>query len=146
MKSLHWNLSMFLALSMSGLCASGCSKDGGDSVTGTGGEAFGVTITSPSSEPTYSTVCNSVVLSGAVSVYSGDTEALGGITVTWSNQTTGTSGLASATLEWCDFLGYPYVCGLHWKATVPLAVGDNLITVTATDASNRTGHRSITIN
>jgi len=146
MKDLHFNISMFLALSMSGLCASGCSEDGGDSVTGTRGEAFGVTITSPSSEPTYSTVCNSVFLSGAASVYSGDADALGGITVTWSNQTTGTSGLASSTLEWCDFLGYPYVCGLHWTATVPLAVGDNLITVTATDPSNRTGHRSMTVS
>ena len=146
MKSLRLNKWMFVLLSMSGVSLSGCSDDRGDSITGTGGEAFGVTIASPSSEPTYSTVCNSVFLSGAASVYSGDNDALRGITVTWSNQTTGTSGQASSTVEWCDFLGYPYVCGLYWKATVPLAVGDNLITVTATDASNRTGHRSITVN
>src|SRR5438309_3324693 len=146
MKSLHLNLSMFVLLSMAGLGASGCSDDGGDSVTGTRGEAYDVTITSPSSEPSYSTICNSVRLSGSISVTSGASEELADVTVTWSNPTTGTSGPASSTLEWCDFFGYSYVCGHHWWATVPLALGDNLITVSASGPPGRTGHRSMTVH
>src|SRR6266849_4086810 len=117
MKRLHLNLSMFLALSMSGLGASGCSDDG-DSVTGThsdGGGGF-VSITVPTSEPRHSTTCNSVLLEGSAFIStttsggSGSAEEITGVSVTWRNETTGSMGKASQTVTLCEFLGYPYPC------------------------------------
>src|SRR5713101_7769152 len=152
MKHPHFGLPMFLALLMSGLGASGCSDDG-IPVTGTDRHDGGfVTITAPTSEPRASTVCNSVFLAGSAFISptwsggSGSAEEITGVTVYWRNETTGNSGNASQTVSWCELLGYPYPCDHTWSATVPLALGENLITVTASDPSGRTGQGSITVS
>lgn len=68
-----------------------------------------------------------------------------GVTVTWSNAATGESGPATQRLTYfCPFgICYP---GTHtWSAAIDLAVGDNLITVTATDPSGNLGRARITV-
>ncbi|MCE5275798.1 MAG: carboxypeptidase-like regulatory domain-containing protein [Syntrophaceae bacterium] len=123
---------------------------GGDGGNETGGGGS-VTITDPGSSG-YSTVCNSVLLSGEAFISptwsgccSGSAETLTGVTVTWTNETTGESGKASQYVRICSFFFTPYLCEHTWMATIPLALGDNRITVVAADPSNRTGQDTITI-
>ncbi len=73
-----------------------------------------VTITSPTSDATYSTASSSISLGGGAS------DATSGVkTVAWSSNKGG-SGTASGTTSWT-------------VSTISLSVGDNVITVTATD-------------
>jgi len=49
--------------------------------------------------------------------------------VTWSNAAGG-SGTAALAADTCGFpLPFPVPCNERWTATIPLVVGDNLITV-----------------
>ena len=67
-----------------------------------------------------------------------------GVTVTWSNTTTGASGDASQTpiYEW--LFGY-FLIDHQWRASIPLAVGRNAIAVTAVDADGNLGRATITV-
>jgi hypothetical protein len=51
--------------------------------------------------------------------------------VTWTTNT-GSSGTASGTA--------------HWTASIPLLVGSNTVTVTATDSSGNTAWRSVVVS
>jgi hypothetical protein len=83
-----------------------------------------VTIVTPA-PPTASTSTNPITVSGTASDNVGVTQ------VSWSNAATGGSGLASGTTS--------------WSATIPLAAGGNLITITATDAAGNSGSATITV-
>jgi hypothetical protein len=111
-----------------------------------------VTITSPTDEPTFTDYCNEAYLSGEAFI-SPDWSAVGfdgtvitGVTVTWFNAATGGSGTATQQASICYFMTTPYPCDNTWRAAVPMAVGSNQITVTASDPSGRTGTDTITIN
>lgn len=85
-----------------------------------------VTITSPTSDASYTTTSNTVSLSGSAS----DAHAVN--RVTWSNSRGG-NGTASGTTGWS-------------VSTISLSLGSNTITVTATDNAGNTGKDTITVN
>jgi hypothetical protein len=69
------------------------------------------------------------------------------VTVSWANQTTGTSGTAFSGISGscsCLFSYCAFSYSRRWSATVPLAIGANMIQVTASGALG-TGSDSITI-
>ncbi len=85
-----------------------------------------VTITNPTSSSTYTTTSSAITLSGTASDNSGSVSG-----VTWSNSKGG-SGTASGTTSWTI-------------SSISLSVGDNVITVTATDGSGNFGTDTITV-
>lgn len=97
----------------------GASVGGGGDVT-----APSITITGPTSDPTYPTTSTPLTVSGTAS----DNVAV--VSVTWSNSAGG-SGTATGTTS--------------WSASIALAEGSNVITVTARDAANNTGTDIITV-
>ncbi len=68
-----------------------------------------------------------------------------GVTVSWVNSTTGVSGQANQTPEYCGLFGTSYLCGHKWRATVELAVGNNVIAITATDPDGNLGRVTTTV-
>jgi hypothetical protein len=85
-----------------------------------------VSITAPTTSPTYSTSVSTLALSGTAA----DDVAV--TSVTWSNPATGTSGTAIGLASWSI-------------SSVALASGDNPITVKAFDASGNNGTDTITV-
>ena len=101
-------------------------KTGTDSITVTLDQTVPtVTIDTPTTAPTYSTGSPQLSLGGTA------WDDVGVTQVTWSNADTGGSGTATGTTS--------------WTASVPLALGSNLITVTAADAAANVGTDSITV-
>ena len=66
-----------------------------------------------------------------------------GVTISWSNPASGDSGLASHAVKICYFLFYPYLCDHTWSATIPLTMGNNTLTVTASDPGTNSGSSCI---
>jgi len=84
-----------------------------------------VMITSPTSETTFSAAIEQIDVSGSAS------DDAGIVSVVWENDRGGSGTCAGTTL---------------WQATaIPLKVGDNVITVTATDAAGNAGLDVLTI-
>jgi N-acetylneuraminic acid mutarotase len=67
-----------------------------------------------------------------------------GVTITWINSTTGSTGSASQSFRICFFLVY-FLCDNNWGASIPLAPGSNSIRITAADAHGNSGSATITI-
>jgi len=67
-----------------------------------------------------------------------------GVTISWSNPASGSSGIAYHAVEICYFFFQPYLCNHTWSATVPLALGSNTITVTASDPGTNRGSSCLT--
>lgn len=84
-----------------------------------------ITITSPSDTGSYSTMSNTVAISGTAS------DDVGVTSVSWANDRGG-SGTATGTVSWA-------------VGSVVLQPGDNVITVTAHDAAGRSTPASITV-
>ena len=85
-----------------------------------------ITITSPTSNATYSTASSTISLGGTAS------DATSGVgSVTWSNSRGG-SGTASGKTSWS-------------VSTITLSSGSNVITVTVTDGAGNTGTDTITV-
>lgn len=111
-----------------------------------------ITLESPDvSGSSYSTDSPTVTLAGGAfisptwwSCCSGSASDTG-VTVTWANTTTGMSGRAYQFVIYSCFFSSCYP-GYHiWHATIDLALGENLITVTATDPSGSLGRTRITV-
>jgi hypothetical protein len=134
----------------------GTGGGGGDSGSGSGGatppgSSGSVTISYPTADPRASTNCNSIFLSGEAFISpkwwrccSGRPEDTG-VTVTWENLTTGKTGITTQEVDVCHLFGTPYLCHHTWMTTIPLVVGDNQITITASDPAGVTGQDSITV-
>jgi len=88
-------------------------------------EAPVVTVTGPTSAGSYTTNTGQVTVSGSAS------DNVGVTTVSWSNNRGG-SGTCSGTSMWS-------------AGSVPLAIGQNVITVTATDAEGHLGTGALTV-
>jgi hypothetical protein len=124
------------------LALAGCG-DGGDDDSGTSIPSTGfVSITSTPDNPTY---CSTALLSGEAFISkdyyrccSGSATDTG-VTVTWTNRTTGQSGAASQSVRICYFFGVPYLCDHTWSANVPVALGHNAITIRASDPGGAAG-------
>ena len=85
-----------------------------------------VTITSPTTDDTYTTTSSTISLGGSAS------DATSGVSsVAWSSNK-GESGTASGTTSWSI-------------SNISLTSGDNVITVTATDGAGNTGTDTITV-
>jgi len=98
--------------------------DGGG---GGGGDSIPpiVTITGPSKATTYTTSISPLAFTGTA------TDAGGVASVQWTNST-GTTGATT---------GSP----ANWTASVPLAIGSNVVTIAATDAGGNIGIASLTV-
>lgn len=83
-----------------------------------------LTITSPSSS-SVSTAAASLTFSGAAS------DSVGVASITWKTNT-GNSGTATGTT--------------NWTASIPLLVGSNTVTITATDTNGNTSWRSVVVS
>jgi hypothetical protein len=82
-----------------------------------------VSITSPTSQPTYVTSQNSITLQGTAA------DDKGVARISWSNSLGGSGTASNLSGDWKS-----------WSAvTIPLQVGQNSITVTATDTAGNTG-------
>ncbi len=102
-----------------------CSPQQTIEVTGGDSTPPMITITSPTSSPTYSTSTQTITLGGTASDNVGVTQ------VTWVNNRGG-SGTAAGTTAWT-------------AAGIPLQSGTNVVTVTAHDAAGNTGTDTITV-
>lgn len=143
------SITVFLFLII-GLWSCGGGDSGNSNINSIGGGW--VTIDEPTTVLTYTSSCNSIHLGGEAFISptwskccSGSADDTG-VTVTWNNVTTGVSGNAFQSIDICYFyFYYPYLCHHRWSATVPLILGDNLITITASDPSGIKGWESITV-
>jgi len=83
-------------------------------------------ITSPTTEPTYRTVNSKIIVTGFAS------DDVGVVSVTWAVSRGGGAGAAFGTSSW---------------ATTPidLKMGDNIITITATDAAGNVATVTLTV-
>jgi hypothetical protein len=84
-----------------------------------------ITITAPTTASTWTASASPLVVSGTAA------DNVGVKSVKWSNAATGASGTASGTTA--------------WSASIALAAGQNLITVTARDAAANAGSDTITV-
>jgi hypothetical protein len=66
-----------------------------------------------------------------------------GVTVSWFNETSATSGYTVQFVRYCWFFG-TFLCDHSYYANIPLAMGENRIIVTASDPSGVSGQRTIT--
>lgn len=149
-KMVSIEITLWLLLAGITMSFSSCSGGKGESVPLQTSFALSISITFPTTERTFSEVCNSEVLSGdagfgtSPSCCTGTAEELTGVRVTWSNATTGTSGQAFQSVQFCPLV---QLCYHTWRATVPLVLGDNQITVTASDTTTGAANtNTITIN
>ena len=135
----------------------GTGGGGGDSGSGGAtpatppGSSGAVTISFPTADTSTSTNCNSIFLGGEAFISptwwrccSGSPEDTG-VTVTWQNLTTGLTGITTQQVDVCHLFGTPFLCHHTWMTTIPLVVGDNQITITASDPAGVTGQDSITV-
>lgn len=61
-----------------------------------------------------------------------------GVTVTWTNVTTGQSGPTEQTVRICWFF-VSFLCEHQWSASVPIAMGSNTVRITASDNAGTRG-------
>lgn len=130
----------------------GCSSEQGtteDTAEPSGGW---VKITSPNDTGYADTFCNSLMIRGEAFISqdyyaccSGSATDTG-VTVSWENLVSGSSGNASQSIDYCVFFGTPVLCDHTWSASVPLVLGDNIIRITARDPGGTGGTDSITIS
>jgi len=113
-------------LQMTALDAAGNSTTTSVSVTYDPAAPF-ITITTPTTGLTYATGATPAVLGGTAS------DDVGVVSVGWSTTAAVVPNSGSATGT------------TTWSASVPLAAGSNLITITATDGVGRTGTSRITL-
>jgi len=100
-------------------------------------------------DPVQSTVCDSSTLSGEAFISptywhccSGTAQEMTAVTVSWRNESTGVSGLASQSVKVGTLMPlYDHT----WTATVPLALGSNHIAITATDVAGITATARTTV-
>ena len=72
------------------------------------------------------------------------TISLTAVTVSWANQTTGIGGPASQHALSARLFVVVF-CNHTWRAPVPLAIGDNVFTVTAFDSAGNVGQAAVAI-
>lgn len=127
---------------------SGCGGGDKSSLTIVNGNSGWVSIDDMSSPSPVTVDSSPITLTGqafispSVSWYD-ETQGVSGVNVSWRNDTTGTSGPANTSVE-CGWFIIPF-CVDTWGAGVPLAVGENHITISAADAAGNSGTASTTV-
>jgi len=69
-----------------------------------------------------------------------------GVTVVWTNSTTGTSGPALQYVRYACFLSTCWPSSNTWSATIPLSQVSNSLQIKATDPDGNEGHYSLTMS
>lgn len=145
-------LPAFLCAIAGATLLAGCGGGGGASSTATGLTGGWVTVLTPSDSGTYSSNCNDITLGGKAFISqtwyrccSGDASDTG-VTVSWKNLVTGSSGTAHQTPHYCLLIGTTYLCDHSWDATIALTLGDNIFEVTAIDPGGAGGTDTITVS
>ncbi len=140
----HWSSLLGIAILLGSLLAACGGGGGDDSAPPPAGSSLW--ISSPSNTGTYQTDSERVSLSGGSFVPDGAncTGIVGtipaGYQVVWFNAANGTSGNASF------YLGCLLQVNVIWSAPqIPLELGSNSITVTATDSNGTTAHDTIVV-
>ena len=152
MRCRRWWVAVLLTLAAA--CGGGGGGDGDDSPppdpNAPTRKGFGsVEITTPSSS-SHSTESDSIHLGGTAFISptnfvccSGSADDTG-VGVSWSSSRGG-GGFTSQSVDLCFFIFTPFLCHHTWSAAVPLAVGANVIRVTAADSSGNVGTDTITV-
>lgn len=127
------------------LLLSGCQQGASDSTPGQRVNQGWVTITSPTDQATFTTPYSTVGLGGKAFVSSAWAccPAIDDVVVSWSNAATGVSGVAYGRIYSTNPI-FPVLVH-EWYASVSLALGDNRITVTASDPRGDKGTDTITV-
>ena len=127
----------------------GCGAGGDESPPSSGNFGPFISISLPTTDPTSSQVCNNELLAGSAGFgtswrcCTGTADQITGVNVTWRNETTGSSGEARQNV-FCPIISF---CEHRWDAAIPLVLGDNRITVTASDTTTGAATTTaITIN
>jgi hypothetical protein len=128
---------------------SGCGGDSGDTVANNGNCFINSGIDMPTTDYTWDTQDHNISLGGLAptpgGIYSSNCPGDPGYTITWNNTGTGESGNGGA---WTSkrFGLFGSYCHTEWRADyIPIALGDNSITVTISDDNGCTGNDSILI-
>jgi hypothetical protein len=129
-----------------------CSGGGGgsDGVDSTNTDPTGGWITITSHADQSSTYCDSPTFEGHAFISNwsqccNESTLDPGVTVTWENLVTGERGNATQSVDVCTTSGFPRLCNHIWRASVPLALGDNIFRVTAIDPDGDGDVRTITV-
>jgi len=127
---------------------SGCGG-GGEEGFAVGDE---IAIVYPTLEDTFSTDCNEIRVSGETTHPAGQWGS--SVVIEWENRSENgyLQGAGQTSVNTCTgwFLGYiwDYACDAGWWASIPLELGDNVITITAVDSiiGAVIGQDTITVN
>jgi hypothetical protein len=124
-----FHLAMFLVpVFCTGFILQGCSGSGSENSTHPDLPASTL-IEEPTAAETYVTECNSVTLGGSPNH---PANLWLEVVVTWTNHATGEIGTAMTDVQQCwNLIFGSFPCNPWWRATVPLQLGENRITVTA---------------
>jgi hypothetical protein len=125
-----------------------CSGGGGETVNEVMNE---IAIEYPTLEETFSTDCNEIWVSGETTH---PATQWGSVAIEWENRSENgyLQGTGQTFVNTCTgwFMGYTwdYACDAGWGASIPLEIGDNVITITAVDSLIETviGQDTITVN
>lgn len=147
----HWLMLLATILVSIVTYNSGCSSDSGYTSTPVPSNSGWITIGYPEDD-VFTAETSPQYLSGEAFISptayynccSGDAIVDTGVTITWTNETTGQSAQASQHAEYCWFFG-PQLCGHTWSASIPVIDSTNQIIISATDSSGNVGRKSITI-
>jgi N-acetylneuraminic acid mutarotase len=151
-RSFVWGrLVLILLVALLASCGGGDAGDDGEIDDPDQEGAGWITLTYPDTGGAYTTTAPTVTLYGEAFVSptwwvccTGNATDTG-VTVTWTNSTSGTSGSAFQRVTYSCFLSSCWISKHTWQATIDLVVGDNLIAVTATDPSGNLDRVRITV-
>ena len=137
---------LFLAATLAVVLVA-CGGGGGGSGPAVENE---IEIEYPTLEETFSTDCNEIWVSGETTYLVTHSS----VVIEWENRTDNgyLQGTGQRFVNTCTgwFMGYTwdYDCDASWGASIPLEIGDNVITITAVDSIIEAviGHDTITVN
>jgi hypothetical protein len=136
----------FLSLSLLLAALTACTNDSGAPAEETEPNAGWITIDYVAAYPDEAYLNGEAFISPTwYRCCSGSAEDTG-VTVTWTNLTTNTTGPASQFVTYnCVPLIGCYLSDHYWSAYVPIVAGNNRIRVTASDPSGNVGNAEVTV-
>lgn len=125
-----------VGLALLAILSPSCGEFGRVSSSSTQGGRGWITLTIPTSEPTYWTDSWTVTLGGEAFIGAWSYAGQVAPAVAWTNDQAGISGTATDSVTWGYLLGTIYPVRRVWTAVVPLVGGTNVIRVSATSGSD----------
>ncbi len=163
-RTIIWRVMLlFAAAGMLSACGGGGGSDGGGNigwvqihVACSGGSSSCIDF---SGDPPYTTIDDTITVGGTAFISptgnepcsetfgasdTASTISLTGVTINWVNQTTGFGSPASQHASSVTLFFFVF-CDHTWQTSVPLAIGDNVFTVTASDSAGNVGQAAVAI-